>query len=86
MNSCKFEDTQAENLHSVLHHGHILLCSHIFKRFLQTNGRDQGEAEVTALMTAKIIKRNRPQCPKPGIIFLIDDCYDYHFSPSWSLN
>ncbi|KAL7865803.1 hypothetical protein SRHO_G00110500 [Serrasalmus rhombeus] len=55
------------------HQGHILLCSHVFKRFLQAKGCDQGEAEVTTLMIAnKIIERNHPQCPKPGIIFLMD--------------
>ncbi|KAL6476740.1 hypothetical protein MHYP_G00152390 [Metynnis hypsauchen] len=69
----RFEDIQAGNLCSVLLQGHILLCSHILKRFLQTKGRDQGEAEVTALMVAnKIIERNHPQCPKPGFIFLMD--------------
>ncbi|KAL7880647.1 hypothetical protein SRHO_G00029010 [Serrasalmus rhombeus] len=32
-----------ENVHSVLHQRYILLCSHVFKRFLQAKGRDQGD-------------------------------------------
>ncbi|KAL6484763.1 hypothetical protein MHYP_G00068080 [Metynnis hypsauchen] len=48
---------QSGNLSSV--QGHFLLCSHVFKRFLQTKGHDQGEAVVTALMVAnKIIERS----------------------------